>query len=294
VSAIAERAFGTDTRDGLATLGQEATQLLARLDGIFTGWARAAGAVEVTLPALLPVAELERLEVYRNFPHLALVATTLDPPALAPDAGRSGELPADALNPARLGMPSAVCYGMYLALAGQVLPDDVVLTSAGTCYRNEDHYDGLRRLRAFRMREVVALGDPEHTLAHLERFTALNHDLADQLGIPMTVQPANDPFFDPDGPQARWQRMVPVKNEFVTDDLAIASVNNHSTFFGERCGIRAGGTGAPISTSCAAFGLERWASVLFTRYEGDWGAALDAVLRVEPVRSAATDGRSSG
>lgn len=282
MSTVPDLTLGTTTDDGLVTLGGEATQLLALLDEIFLQWARAAGAVEVTLPPLLPVADLNRLDVYRNFPHLAMVATTLDPTAVAPDAGEAGQLPTGCLHDSRYGLPSAVCYGMYLGLAGRDLPDDALLTAVGTCYRNERHYDGLRRLRAFRMREVVALGSPDHTLAHIELFTALTHDLGEQLGLPLTKQAANDPFFDPDGPTARWQRLVPVKHEFVTDELAIASVNNHSTFFGDRCGIRVAGTGASISTSCAAFGLERWVSVLLATHEGDWGAALDAVRQVQP------------
>jgi len=41
------------------------------------------------------------------------------------------------------------------------------------------------------------------------------------------------------------------------DTLAIASFNDHETFFGEAYGIRLA-DGAPASTGCVAFGLERW------------------------------------
>jgi seryl-tRNA synthetase len=155
--------------------------------------------------------------------------------------------------------------------------ENLLTTAAGTCYRNELRYEGLRRLGAFRMREVVAIGDPDHASAHLARFTTLIMDFADRLGLPMQRQAANDPFFDAAAPQAVWQSIVPVKHEFVVDGLAIASVNEHHTFFGERCAIRRAGANMPVSSSCAAFGLERWISVLVDRFDGDWDSITDAV-----------------
>ena len=55
-----------------------------------------------------------------------------------------------------------------------------------------------------------------------------------------------------------------------------ARLDFHRNFFGERCGITTGGL--PAYTSCAAFGLERWLSVLHQRYDG-WDAAIEAVER---------------
>jgi hypothetical protein len=56
--------------------------------------------------------------------------------------------------------------------------------------------------------------------------------------------------------------LFPVKEEFVFgDSLAIASVNFHRNFFGERCAITLP-DGGPAFTSCVAFGLERWLAAL--------------------------------
>lgn len=52
----------------------------------------------------------------------------------------------------------------------------------------------------------------------------------------------------------------------------------HRNFFGDRLGITLAGTGEPVSTSCVAFGLERWLSVLTRRF-GDWERASAAVER---------------
>ena len=264
---------------GFATLNDPATRLLNLLDVTFCGWGRSAGAAELTLPPVLPVADLARLDVYQNFPHLAMVATTLEPERFTAIGNRPEEIAGADVRPARLGLPSAVCYGVYLHLAGQILDTDRLYTAVGTCYRNETHFDGLRRLGAFRMREVVALGSPEHAVGHLGHFSDLVLRFAGELDLPIAREAASDPFYDNTAPQALWQKIAPVKHEFVSDGLAIASVNEHRTFFGERCDIRLAGPGDTFSSSCAAFGLERWVAVLAGRYGGDLEAALAAVTR---------------
>jgi hypothetical protein len=272
------RAEDVVVKNGVATLGPQPTSLIRLLDEIFAGWGSQAGAHEFTLPPILPVSDLAALEVYQNFPHLAMVATTLstDAAAFTVDEAPDAEIGTDQLMPAGVGLPSAVCYGVYLHLRDRALHDTLV-TAVGTCYRNEQRYEGLRRLGAFRMREVVALGSPEYTRSHIDRFSELVLAFATQVGLSVERQVANDPFFDTATPQALWQQVVPVKHEFVVDDLAVASVNEHRTFFGERCGIRQAAVRAPATSSCAAFGLERWVSVLAARYEDDWAAILEVV-----------------
>lgn len=265
-------------RQGLASLGEDATRLVTLLDGVFTRWALDAGAEQRMLPALLPVADVAALGVYENFPHLAMVATTLRTDEGVAELRQPEHIAPAQLLDAQLALPSATCYGVYLDLRDRKIPDGTLVTSVNTCYRNESYFDGLRRLRAFRMREAVALGSPEHVQRHIERFTGLILDFAARVGLELEQQAATDPFFDPEGVQAVWQKIAPVKQEFVYGgQLAIASVNNHRTFFGERCGIRVEGDGAKISSGCAAFGLERWIAALTETYDGDWKAILRAV-----------------
>ena len=69
------------------------------------------------------------------------------------------------------------------------------------------------------------------------------------------------------------QQLFPVKEEFVYNgSLAIASVNFHRNFFGERLDIRTG-DGAYAFSGCVAFGLERWISALGDHF-GEGSAAL--------------------
>lgn len=269
---------------GLPTLGPQGTALLRLLDDTFESWGVAAGADPMTTPPLLPAADLARLDYYDNFPHQAVVATPLDLDRRgdSPFCAETGCFPCQALQPALLGLPSASCYGVYLEHQGRQVADDTLVTVVGWCFRQEQQYEGLRRQLAFRMREIVAIGSREHAEEHLCAFTDRITAFAEALDLPLTREAACDPFFDKGGSKALLQRLSPVKHEFLYGELAIASVNTHRNFFGDRCSITRADTGGPAFTSCVAFGLERWLSAL-TRRHGSWEAATEAVHRARSV-----------
>jgi seryl-tRNA synthetase len=267
--------------EGLVALEEEPTRLAETLDDLCTRWARASGATALTVPALLPVADLAALDVYRNFPQLALVSSPLDVAAAGTgqieQQSLAGEFGPGALRGAGLALPSSACYGVYLHHRDrQVSPDGELVTVVAQCFRNEDHFDGLRRLKAFRMREVVALGSPDQVTDHLDRSARFLDALAGEIGLPLERRAASDPFFDQSGERATFQQLLPVKYEYVYKGLAIASVNTHFLFFGERCAISLP-TGEPASTSCVGFGVERWLHALADHFGGDWDLAQDAV-----------------
>lgn len=274
-------AISTTTDTGLGVLGTDEIRLLRTFDALVLTWAQQIQAPERRYPFLLQAADLEKIDYYENFPHLGLAAASVAPARLS--ALRSGaeeplqNLPSSVLNNAALALPSAACYSVYFDLQGQTLPaEENRVTTVATCFRNETHYEGLRRLLGFSMREVVFVGTPAGAKEHLERFKGLVLGLADQLGLEMETQVATDPFFDRTGSRAKMQQLFPVKEEFVADGLAVGSVNYHRNFFGERCGI-ALPDGTPASTSCSAFGLERWVHTLITRF-GDARTATTALL----------------
>ncbi|CAL9569407.1 class-II aminoacyl-tRNA synthetase family protein [Streptomyces atacamensis] len=273
-----------DDRAGLPALGPEGTALLRLLDETFESWGVSAGARVMTLPPLLPTADLARLDYYDNFPHQAVVVAPLDLERResAPFCCETGCFPCDALQPAALGLPSASCYGVYLHHQGQTVPSDTLVTVVGWCFRKEERYEHLRRQLGFRMREIVALGSKEHAQRHLETFGEKITAFAEALDLPLRKEAACDPFYDRGGSKALMQRLAPVKHEFLFGDLAISSVNTHRNFFGERCSITLADTGGPVFTSCVAFGLERWLSALTQRH-GGWEAAAEAVARARSV-----------
>ncbi|MCX4546161.1 aminoacyl--tRNA ligase-related protein [Streptomyces sp. NBC_01565] len=273
--------------DGLVTLGPEAVRLRAALDAVFTGWAAAAHAAEVLYPPLIRVADLARFDYFTNFPHLVLAAAPVSTDAVAelpthPAAPGTG-LGGHQLGEAGFVLPSAACYNAYLSLSGTELDEPVRFTTIAQCFRRETRYEGLRRLHGFTMREIIAVGDADTVKGHLTTHKALILDFAAHLGLSLTTEVATDPFFDANGSRAVMQRLFPTKEEFVADGgLAIASVNYHRNFFGERAGIRHAGEEA--HTSCVAFGIERWLHVLAGRFGGDWAAAEEAVRSFPQAR----------
>ncbi|MFE1787685.1 hypothetical protein ACFW7J_04620 [Streptomyces sp. NPDC059525] len=269
----------TATDNGLGVLDGGQLRLLRAIDGVFRRLADGWEAPEFRFPFLMRTADLDRFDYYDNFPHLGLAATRLAPERVAPllaEASRPLDLvPTEVMEPSGFALPSAACYAVYVDLAGTKLPaEGTTRTTVGTCFRNENHYDGLQRLLGFSMREIVRIAPEEEAKKHLLRAKDAVLDLCAELGLDVHLEVATDPFFDKNGGKAKMQRLFPVKEEFVVDGLAIGSVNYHRNFFGERCSIQAGDETA--HTSCLAFGLERWVHVLTRRF-GTTAAAVAAV-----------------
>ncbi|MEV0012530.1 hypothetical protein [Streptomyces sp. NPDC047973] len=263
---------------GLVALDPVHTALLHGLDGLLRGLAARLGAPEVVGPPLLAAEGLARLDYFRNFPHLGVGAGRFSPDALDGLAGGqpAGDLP---LDPTGHLLPSATCYGLLLSLEGYETGEDGLrLSATGRCFRNETHYDGLRRLWGFHMREVLYLGTKDGAVEHLERGAEFIGEAAAALGLELTRATADDPFYDKGGSRARLMKLDPVKHEFSTPDgTAIASVNRHRNFFGERLGIRAH-SGDPVHSSCVAFGVERWVHAMILAH-GTPERALDRLRR---------------
>jgi seryl-tRNA synthetase len=262
---------------GVAVLDADEAALFAAVEARCQQIAGTLGARPTVGPALLPVEHLARLDFFRNFPHLALPVTSLTDEARGELARGQVAVPSDEhpLVPTGHCLPTATCYGLLVHLRERALRAPQVLTSVGRCFRNESHYDGLRRLRAFHMREALYVGSRDGVTEHLTRSTELVLALADALEVKVRHEPATDPFYLGDGPRSLLNQLDPVKFEFVSDDgTAIASVNRHRNFFGERLGISF--DGEPAYSGCVAFGVERWVHVLL-QIHGDAAKALAVV-----------------
>jgi hypothetical protein len=101
-----------------------------------------------------------------------------------------------------------------------------------------------------------------------------------RIGLSTRVEVATDPFYQPQSSRALLQQLFPAKREFVYgESLAVASVNFHRNFFGERCRIRTK-DGEPAFSGCVAFGLERWLHALLEIFGHDV-AAIEQALAVD-------------
>lgn len=269
--------------DGLRTLGPQGVALFRALERQFLHWAESCGAIEKNYPALMRVADLNRFDYFRNFPHIVTCGCAIHQDALDTYARTDGplsEIPTAHLAAADHVLAPAACYNIYLDYQNAALAADLKVTTIGQCYRNETAYDGLARLRSFSMREIVCIGSADGVKRHVAELKQTVVGFLNGIGLPITVGVATDPFFDRSSERAVLSRLFPTKEEVQYDGkVAIASFNFHRNFFGERCGITIGGETA--FSGCVAFGVERWIHALVTHF-GEAEAAAAALESALP------------
>ena len=227
-----------------------AVEELAALNAVderFRLMAASFGAREMQYPALIAQKALERAEYPQAFPHLLMSACRAVPVA-------NGDGPEWCLSP-------AVCYHAYAQFTGHVLDRPSVITARGRCFRAEDECaPGIRQLE-FEMREVVLMGSPQWIDASAHRARSAVEQTARELGVSGHWEVAEDPFFLPVAAgKAMMQRLLKVKVEYPSPGargVALASINRHGSFFGERFDITMP-DGLPVHTACIAMGLDRW------------------------------------
>jgi seryl-tRNA synthetase len=135
----------------------------------------------------------------------------------------------------------------------------------------------------------VRIGSSEQILAFRDRYMAKAPALAADLGLPHTIDVANDPFFGRVGQmKAVSQRQQALKFELLIPyypdarPTACMSFNYHREHFGNVWDIR-DESGATAHTGCVAFGVDRLAVALFAVHGVDlerWPARTRHVLSI--------------
>jgi seryl-tRNA synthetase len=221
---------------------------LDRIDGLVRRLAVSMGADEMQYPALIAREILEQAEYTQAFPHLLMSVR-----------GRHLD---EREEGARWCLSPAVCYHTYAQLADRVLADPCVVTARGRCFRAEAECEAGVRQVEFNMREIVLLGAPAWIDESAEQGRVAIEAMATEVGLGGKWVVGEDPFFLPAAAgKALMQRLLKVKLEYQWPEaggLALASINRHGTFFGQRFRI-AMPDGAPVHTMCLAVGLDRWA-----------------------------------
>ena len=258
--------------DGLACFGNEAVAVINLIEALFSKLAAELGAELMLPPPLVRVDDLNRIDYFQNFPHLGSWVAPLRGEVVESYTGLEtvAHIPPEDLAASHYGLPSAACYNVYIQHRDTVLDSLKVVTLTGSCFRRESHYLDLSRLWGFRMREIVCLGESAEVQRFLSQAKAGVSDLIAAVDLPIAVAVAQDPFFASDNPRLAMQKMFPTKEEFQYGEtaLAIASVNFHHNFFGERFDIL-DGSDSFVFTGCVAMGLERWLKALLERYDND-------------------------
>lgn len=261
--------------NGQATLSGPLLTLADRLDRRFLALASRWDAEELRFPTFIAAAELERIDWFRSFPHLATFPVSLAPDEPNLDRFTAGDPLVDGavqladLAPVRDVCTPAACYHLYAHHRGADFDGPRWFTTKATCFRREDHYEPLERQWSFTMREVVCMGTAGEAAGFLDEAAALVDELTTALGLELRWDLATDPFFRPSAnPQYLMQRIDPTKHELLFDDrLAIASRNLHHDHFGRAFSIER--DGAPVHTACLAFGVERWLAAFVRQFGPD-------------------------
>jgi seryl-tRNA synthetase len=182
----------------------------------------------------------------------------------------------------------AACYPVYpiAAARGRMAPGGLRFDIEADCFRHEPSVH-LDRLQSFRMREFVRIGTPDDIREFREFHMARAPEIAADLGVPHSLEIANDPFFGRVGQiLAVSQRQQALKFELVIPyhpgarPTACMSFNYHREHFGEVWNIRSADD-APAHTGCVAFGIDRLTVALFAIHGlriADWPERTRRVL----------------
>ena len=260
--------------------------------GVYISSLRDPAAEILRYPPVMSRSQLEKSGYLRSFPNLlgcvcTLHGTEADIRAAADSHYEGGDW-TQSLSAADLVLSPAACYPTYplVAARGPMPSGGLVFDVQATCFRHEPSM-ALSRLQSFRMREFVRIGTPEEIVAFRDQWMARAAGFAQVLGLPASLDVANDPFFGRVGQvMAVAQRQSALKFELLVpyypgaNPTACMSFNYHKEHFGEAWGI-VDSAGATAHTSCVAFGMDRLAVALFCVHGvdvGRWPAGVRSTL----------------
>jgi seryl-tRNA synthetase len=291
LAAVAEALFRPMGVKGVYARTALYVQVLDQLENYITGQ-RDPRAEIMRFPPVMSRQQLEKSGYLKSFPNLlgcvcALHGTEASIRSAA-ERHESGGDWTTSLTSSDLVLSPAACYPVYpiVAARGRLPGGGAQFDIEADCFRHEPsaHLD---RLQSFRMREFVRIGSPKEILEFREQWMARAPVLAAELGLPHTIEVANDPFFGRVGQvMAVSQRQQALKFELLipytagAKPTACMSFNYHRDYFGQVWDIR-DEHGELAHTSCVAFGVDRLAVALFAVHGLDlqeWPAATRQAL----------------
>jgi seryl-tRNA synthetase len=228
-------------------------------------------------PPVMSRSQLEKSGYLKSFPNLLGCVCALHGSEAsirsAVDRYDNGGDWTSSLSSSDLVLSPAACYPVYpiAAARGALPPGGLQFDIEADVFRHEPS-QSLDRLQSFRMREFVRIGSPDEIVDFREKWMAKAPLLAAELGLPHTMDVANDPFFGRVGQvMAVSQRQQALKFELLipyyqnASPTACMSFNYHREHFGQVWGIR-DDKGELAHTSCVAFGIDRLAVALFANH----------------------------
>ena len=293
LDGVARHLFKPSGVDGVYGRTGEYESVIEALAALITRH-RPAAAEVFRFPPVMSRASLEKQGYLQSFPNLVgavccLEGSDREITASANKNDNGGSWTED-LVPADLVLAPAACYPVYpIAAERGVVPDEgYVFDVASDCFRHEPSRN-VDRFQTFRMREYVRIGTPEQIQAFREPWVERAKGIADLIGLPYTVDVANDPFFGRVGTMmASQQRADALKFELLVpvrakdSPTACMSFNYHKEHFGEVWGLH-NAKGDVLHTGCVAFGMDRLAVALFVIHGAKvtaWPASVREALKL--------------
>ncbi|GJE28066.1 amino acid--[acyl-carrier-protein] ligase [Methylobacterium organophilum] len=274
--------------DGLYGRSGAFESVVEAIDRLATELGAADGAEAMRFPPGMSRASFERSGYLKGFPHLAgtvhcFCGNEADHARLLACLEAGDDWTAKQAA-SEVVLTPAACYPLYpVAAARGNLPENGLLFDLQSyCFRHEPSLEPTR-MQMFRMREYVRMGTPEQVIAFRETWLERGTAMMRELGLPLAVDPANDPFFGRAGRMLannqrdqglKFELNVPVNS--VDKPTACLSFNYHQDHFGEVWGIRQA-DGSVAHTACVGFGLERITLALLRHHGLDLAAWPEAV-----------------
>ena len=288
---IGERLFRPMGVDGVYARTELYAHVVERLEGYITRQ-RDPKAEIMRFPPVMSRKQLEKSGYLKSFPNLLGCVCALHGSEAsirsAVDRYDDGGDWTTSVTSSDLVLSPAACYPVYpiVATRGQLPAGGLQFDIEADVFRHEPSRS-LDRLQSFRMREFVRIGSPREILEFRESWMAKAPLLAGDLGLPFTIDVANDPFFGRVGQvMAVSQRQQALKFELLipyypgASPTACMSFNYHREHFGQVWGIH-DDKGELAHTSCVAFGIDRLAVALFAIHGLDlpkWPAVTRAAM----------------
>ncbi len=273
---LSDHLFASMGVDGVYARTEIYCHLVERLEAYITRQ-RDPSAEIMRFPPVMSRKQLEKSGYLKSFPNLlGCVCALHGSEASIRDAVDRHDKGGDwttSLTASDLVLSPAACYPVYpiVAARGKLPAGGVQFDIEADVFRHEPSMS-LDRLQSFRMREFVRIGSPQEIVEFRESWMARAPKLADDLGLPYTLDVANDPFFGRVGQvMAVSQRQQALKFELLipyypkASPTACMSFNYHREHFGQVWGIH-DANGELAHTSCVAFGIDRLAVAMFANH----------------------------
>ncbi|HMD74905.1 MAG TPA: amino acid--[acyl-carrier-protein] ligase, partial [Steroidobacteraceae bacterium] len=180
-------------------------------------------------PPVMSRKQLEKSGYLKSFPNLLGCVCALHGSEAsirsAVERHESGGDWTSSLSAADLVLSPAACYPLYpiVASRGRLPQGGLQFDIEADVFRHEPSRS-LDRLQSFRMREFVRVGSPEEIVAFRDRWMGKAPVIAGDLGLPFSIEVANDPFFGRVGQiMAVSQRQQALKFELLIPYYASAT-----------------------------------------------------------------------